>query len=165
MKSNFSYLDPFFLLALRKATSEYDARVTVSGTTDHAFYTLGWTVDELSRLNKRCRQLTVDVTLLIERVENQNNQINAINYALSKLQEHLTEFVMAVSRHRRIPGTHILITMVSPCERSKKPYALPICCMPYAGLTESKARTHIISGIAEMTERGMKVEGTCIIVN
>ena len=65
---------------------------------------------------------------------------------------------MAVSRHRRTSATHILVTMVSPCERSQ-PYALPLCCMPYAGLTESKARSHISSVIAETLKRGIKVEG------
>ena len=38
-------------------------------------------------------------------------------------------------------------------------YALPVSCIPYGSLTESKARTHLKSVISEMQKRKMKVAG------
>lgn len=40
-------------IALKKATSEYSERVKISVTTDNVLYNLGWSVDELSRLNQQ----------------------------------------------------------------------------------------------------------------
>ena len=51
------------------------------------------------------------------------------------------------------------MTMISPSERNRKPYALPISCIPYAGLSEGKARKIISMVVQKMCKRGMKVEG------
>ena len=138
--------------------SDYDNKT--SGTTDHVLYKLGWTIDELSRLNSQCRKLLSTVDLLERRVDDQSCEVGVVNYALSSLQSDFKEFVKADSRHQRTPATHVLVTLVSPSRRNKNPYALPVCCIPYVGLSEAKARVHINSVIEEMVNRGMKVAGT-----
>ena len=75
------------------------------------------------------------------------------------IKTRLREFVKAVTRHKRTAATHILVTMTSPHERNRKPYALPIFCMPYATLNEAQARAHINLVIEEMVKRNMKVAG------
>lgn len=65
----------------------------------------------------------------------------------------------AVSQDIEDTQPHVLVTMISPSQRGKKPYALPVSCIPYCSLTESKARTHIKSIIAEMQKRKMKLAG------
>lgn len=107
----------------------------------------------------------VEVTTLAEKVDGQSSLTSGLNYAVAKLQTDLNAFLKAVSRHQRIPATHVLVTMVSPSERNRKPYALPICCIPYVGLSESKARSHITSVVEEMCKRRMKVEGNCKIIS
>jgi len=49
--------------------------------------------------------------------------------------------------------------MISNEERDKKPYALPIQCLPYKGLSDAKVRELANKIILEMVRRGMKVVG------
>jgi len=49
--------------------------------------------------------------------------------------------------------------MISNKERNKKPYALPVQCIPYKGLSDSKVRQIANKVISEMAKRGMKVSG------
>ena len=49
--------------------------------------------------------------------------------------------------------------LISSEERSKKPYALPIQCVPYKGLSDNKVRELANHVIHEMVIRGMKVAG------
>lgn len=123
-------------------------------------YALGWNLDELSKLNQKSRSLLVEVTTLRERVD--SPPIAGLNYTVNKLQSSVKEFIRAVSRHQRTPATHVLVTMISPSERNRKPYALPLCCIPYVGLNESQARSHIHKVAKEMSEQGMHVEGLLV---
>lgn len=144
--------------ALRKAQKEFEEKSSVS-TTDKVLYALGWNVDELSRLNQQCRSLLVEVSTLKESIRDQSSPSLGLQYAVGKLQGTLKEFVKAVTRHQRTPATHVLVTMISPSERNHKPYALPIACIPYVGLSEAKARSHISAVAEEMVKQGLRVEG------
>ena len=78
---------------------------------------------------------------------------------LSTLQSKCLSFFQCISRHKRVAASHVLVTMISSSQRNKKPYAVPISCIPYKGLSESKARSHINSVISHMKNRNMKVAG------
>ena len=95
-------------------------------------YSLCWSIDELGRLNERGREMYVEIASLIE-----------------LLNDHLSDII----------ATHVLVTMISPSQRNRKPYALPNSCIPYHSLTESKARAHINCVITQMKKRNMKVAG------
>ncbi len=144
--------------ALRKAQKTFEEKSCVS-TSDKVLYALGWNVDELSRLNQQCRSLLVEVSTLEESIKDQSSPSLGLQYAVVKLQDTLKEFVKAVTRHQRTPATHVLVTMISPSERNRKPYALPIACIPYVGLSEAKARSHISMVAEEMSKQGVCVEG------
>ncbi len=144
--------------ALRKAQKEFEEKSSIS-TIDKVLYALGWNVDELSRLNQQCRSLLVEVSTLEESIKNRSSPSLGLKYAVIKLQDSLKEFVKAVTRHQRTPATHVLVTMISPSERNRKPYALPIACIPYVGLSEAKARSHISLVAEEMSKHGLCVEG------
>ena len=124
-------------------------------------YSLCWTVDELSRLNDEGRKLYVEVTDLLELLEDDSTDLILTNVArrISKLQEKLLPFIQGVTRHKRNKATHVLVTMISPSQRNKKPYALPISCLPYHSLTEIQARSHIKEVMSEMRKRDMKIAG------
>lgn len=154
----------FFCSALKRAVADYDAKQGAGNATDKTLYSLGWTVDELSRLTEQCRDLYVEVSTAIEQLEDQAMSwttaacTKASKYLFS-IKTGLRELVQGVTRYKRTAATHILVTMISPCERNRKPYALPICCMPYVSLNESQARAHINLVIEEMVKRNMKVAG------
>lgn len=73
------------------------------------------------------------------------------------LRKQLEAFVSGVIRDRRTPATHILVIMISPEERNRKPYALPVQCLSYKGLKDMTVRSLADKVIKEMTDRGMKV--------
>ena len=49
--------------------------------------------------------------------------------------------------------------MISNEERDKNPYALPMQCLPYKGLSDAKVRKLANEIIDEMVGGGMKVAG------
>ena len=69
------------------------------------------------------------------------------------------DFVKEVVRHQRNSATHILVFMITPEERNKKPYALPVQCLPYKGVSDARVRKLADQIIQEMVKRNMKVAG------
>jgi hypothetical protein len=122
---------------------------------------LCWSVDELGRLNESGRKLRVEIDALLVLIDDPSTDFIHQNIArrLTTLRDNLLPFIRGVTRHRRHVATHVLVTMISPSQRNKKPYALPVSCIPYHSLTESRARTHIKAIITEMQKRKMKVAG------
>ncbi len=55
--------------------------------------------------------------------------------------------------------------MLSPEERNKKPYALPVQCLPCGTLKDDELQSIVDKLIEEMVKRGMKVAGKsyCIL--
>ena len=72
----------------------------------------------------------------------------------------MVSFIKGVTCHQRTAATHILVFMISNEERRKKPYAIPVQCIPYKSLSDSKVRELANQIIHEMTNRKMKVAGT-----
>ena len=122
-------------VALKKVNDEYTEKLSSSkSTSDKVMYQLSWSVDELTRLLEEGRVLYVEVSSLLEILsDNQRDQVQA-NVARrdTELQSHLVMFTRRVTRHQHCAATHILVTMISPSERNQKPYALPLCCIPYS---------------------------------
>ena len=71
------------------------------------------------------------------------------------LKSKLTDFVKRASRFRRTPATHIFVIMISDEYRRIKPYAIPVQCLPYAGMTERDVRRLLCNLICEMEKCGM----------
>ena len=118
-------------------------------------------MDELGRLNESGRKLYVDIGALLTLLNDSATNFVRENVArrLAEVQVSLLSFIRGVTRHQRHAATHVLVTMISPSRRNKKPYAIPVSCIPYGSLTESKARTHINHVATEMQRRKMKVAG------
>ena len=121
--------------------------------------TLAWNVKELSDTNESGRKLIVDINSLIDRIGTCNWIEGNISTCLTTLQKRVTNFVRVASRHKRTAATHILIFMISPEERNSKPYALPVQCIPYKGLSDFNVRELANVLICEMKKRNMKVAG------
>lgn len=144
-------------IALKKAISEFDEKKASGSATDKTLFSLGWTIDELSRLNTKGRDVYVSIVAAKQAIQDDKKSARDLSRAVCHIQQVLMGFVKGLTRHKRSAATHML--MISPSDRNRKPYALPICCLPYAGLTETQARAHISTVIREMVSRKMTVAG------
>jgi len=53
----------------------------------------------------------------------------------------------------------MFVLMISPAHRRKKPYAIPVQCVPYQGLKEKDIRRLVSELVKVMKQHGMKVIG------
>lgn len=81
------------------------------------------------------------------------------NHRISKVKKLLAEVIHGFYYFKRTAATHILVIIISPETRSRKPYALPVQCIPYKSLTDSAVWETLKAVIREMTELGMEVAG------
>jgi len=88
--------------------------------------------------------------------ENIPSQLTTVHTKLFALNK-------GVTRHQRTPASHVLVFMISSEDRRKKPYALPVQCIPYKGLTDAKIRLLANTIITEMVKWKMNVVGIYII--
>ena len=146
--------------ALREKSSEY-LKNKEGKASEKSLMSLVWDIKQLSELDEEGRKIMVNCLAFKEKAQDQQVDWVTSNMAhqLSTIRKALESYVSRVSRYRRIPATHILVIMISPEERNKKPYALPIQCVPYVGLGDMQVRDLVDKVIEEMTKRGMKVAG------
>ena len=67
--------------------------------------------------------------------------------------------VSGLYKYKRTAATHIFVLMISTQSRSKKPYALPVQCIPYVSMTHEHVRQILNNLISLMNERKMKISG------
>lgn len=161
MHNNVLYLYKLHLfVALKELNDEYCEKQS-SGSTDKVLFRLAWDLKELSSLNDMGRLLLADGEVLSDKASNPTYDKIRDNFAskLTAYRDKLTSFYASVTRYRRTAATHILIIMISPEDRKKKPYAIPVQCVPYKGLKDMEVRELINKVIQEMVNRGMKVAG------
>ena len=150
-----------FIAALTQAQRAYEEKIESSRTPKNILLRLAWNVQDLQELLASVRQLSVDIVTLKDEIEDENYDPVEQNTAktLKSLQSKLIETVKRLSKHQRTAATHILVVMVSPENRSRKPYALPVQCLPINALKDQQVRDLVNQVIAAMVERGMKVAG------
>lgn len=151
----------YFVVVLRKADSEYSKKQEKGTATEKSLFKLAWDIKELEYLNSCGRQLRVNISVLTDKLKDPllNRERENVAGKISKLRQDLRKFVKGITSHQRIAATHCLVIMISPEERSTKPYAIPIQCIPYKGLKDSEVRDIVNKVIKEMWDRDMKVAG------
>ena len=124
-------------------------------------YRLGWTVDELSRLNEDGRKMSVEVSSLLDKLGDASFDLTTANVPrkVSAVRNALSTFVTALTKHTRTAASHIFVFMISCDKRDKKPYAIPIQCVAYRGMKEAMLRRLTNQIVHEMHHREMKVAG------
>ena len=147
-------------LALQNAKKEYETKQG-EGKSGKEMFGLAWDVKELSDLNEVGRDLTVECTTLVDKMLDPSYDCNANNLArqINIFRERVLSFVKSVTKYRREPATHILVVLISPEERNKKPYALAVQCIAYKSIKDCEVRQICNKVVKEMTVRGMKVAG------
>lgn len=123
--------------------------------------TLGWEIYELEELNKQGRQLMVDAASLSDKYEDCTCDIVVENIPriFEVLRSKLQPFLKVLYRYLRKPASHVFVFMISPEERQSKPYALPVQCIPCAGISDAKVRELLNKIVKEMNCKKMKVAG------
>ena len=122
---------------------------------------LGWKVEELKQLVGDCWTLIATLSALQEVISNRESDFIALNIPdqLEKLHCLLKLFIKGLSRHQRKKATHFFVFMISCDRQDRKPYALPVQCLPCCSLTTNKLRQLLSKLVQEMISRGMKVAG------
>ena len=152
-------------LALEKTSCEYSAKVKAGTGTTNTMHSLAWNVDEMGRLIESGRKARVEIQALIDILQEDEDLVRANTPRLiSELKDILSVVIKGIYRYRRTAATHVLVVMISTETRSKKPYALPVQCVPYASFKDSELRTLLNVVIKAMVELGMKVAGTYVII-
>ena len=151
----------FPFVALSDANDVYSCKQASGKATQQALFSLGWKVDELSKLTALGRKLLVRCLSIKERHASSGCNVVAGNIPrkLTDLRSEAISFVEGCTRMRRTAATHLLVFMISPESRNKKPCAVPVQCIPYVGMSEDTIRGLTNRLISVMTAKGMRVAG------
>lgn len=126
-------------------------------STTNVLHALAWSVDELQRLIESGRKSNVDIQVLREFFQ---DDVDSVGVNIPRqVSAILVEIVKGVYHYRRTVASHVLVIMISTESRNRKPYALPVQCIPYSSFKDSKIRVVLNSVIREMISLGMKVAG------
>ncbi len=118
-------------------------------------------LDELKHLIENGRNLLVETKVLLDLVSANGTEVGAANLPrrLCNWKNKQTDFVKRLVRFKRTPATHIFVIMISSELRMSKPYALPVQCLSYTGMSEKDIRSLLLNLIGEMVKHGMVVRG------
>lgn len=148
-------------LGLTTSNDKYSEMHQTARHQEKVLINLAWEIRDLTELNQSGRTLLVDLKCLLDELEDESTDLVAENLpqTFSSVRKRLGVFIKGVTRHKRTAATHLLVFMISPEERNKKPYAIPVQCIPYSGLSDSKIRILANLVIEEMVKRNMKIAG------
>ncbi len=162
------YLTPLFpvvyliYVGLKVLSDEYSNKQKEGKSTATVMFRLAWDIKDMSDLIESGRTLKVTCQVLVEKSSlDESDWIGQnIPRKLNNVRCTLKTFICGLFKYKRTAATHILVVMISTEERNRKPYALPVQCMPYVGLKDNQVREIFDDIIRYMTNKGMKVAGT-----
>ena len=111
---------------------------TAGTTSDQTMFGLSWDVQELKNIDLECQQVCSELHHCIDSCRPESFQEQNIPRKLVEIRRKLCEIVKQIAHFRRTPALHVF--MISLESRSKKPYALPVQCIPYCGLKDAELR-------------------------
>ena len=141
-----------------KANKAYEEKLKSGNSGDQAMFAL-WDVEELKSLTDEGHSINRELLACIDLCETGMFEQCNVPQKLTTLRKRLLDFNKRTVHFRRTPATHIFVLMLSSDVRDRKPYALPVQCVPYAGLKEVTIRRLITRLCEAMNSYGMKVAG------
>ena len=144
---------------LQKASSAYDERLKAGQAPEQTMFSLSWDIEELKTLSTEGRTLRTDIAAALDICSPDTFQCHNLPRKLVSIRKRLHDFVKRVVHFRWKPATHGFVFMISSALRNQKPYALPVQCLPYAGLKESDIRRLVSALVRKMISCGMEVSG------
>lgn len=152
------------------AEADYQTKLSQSSSTDKLTKS-AWHVDELRQLYINGQTILQDLNTVLNTLQSTSqadytliNHIPEVNLPrlLSDLRPKAHTFIKDLFHQKRHPAKYILVFMISEMTRRKKPYALPIQCIPHAGLSDNELRLLSNKIKGEMKALGMSVQGWCM---
>ena len=126
-------------VAYQRVSDDFATKRSSGTSTNNVLHQLAWNVDEISRLTESGRKARTGMQCLLDLLENDEDQIQAnFSRRLSHLKCALHELVKGFYRYQRTAAAHVLVIMISTETRNKKPYALPVQCIPYKSFKDSE---------------------------
>lgn len=150
------------LSELQGAQSDYEEKLQANCSSEQTMFALSWDIKELTQLSIEVRSLREDIAAAVDVLSSPATNQQQLNLPrmLCSIRKNRANIITRITRFRRQPATHIFVLMISTELRNQKPYALPVQCVPYAGLKEADIRMLINKLVTEMVALGMKVAGT-----
>ena len=150
---------------LQVKSKRYSEKQQAEKVNEKTMLELAWVVEELSKLSETGRQLTVDSKTLLDKSQDPkyDNVTDNFKRKLSTFKDQSVAFLKKGVKYKRTPATHALVVMISPEERNKKPYALPVQCLAYESLSDQAVLSIANKVIGELAKRGMKVASTMCV--
>ena len=114
--------------ALSKAKAEYSSRLDSGKAARQTLFSLGWNFDKLSKLSEEGRKLRVETQVLLNHLQQQDACSVSYNIPrqLTDFRYKMLKFVKEITRRHRTVATHMLVVMISPEDRSCKPYLFQV---------------------------------------
>ena len=144
---------------LQKASNAYDEKLKAGQAPEQTMFSLSWDIEELKTLSTEGHTLRTDIAAALDICSPDTSQRHNLPRKLTSIRKRLHDFVKRTVHFRRKPATHVFVFMISSALRNQKPYALPVQCLPYAGLKESDIRRLVSALVREMISCGMEVSG------
>ena len=153
-------LTPFHV-ELQKTQAAYEDKLTSGHTAEQTMFALTWDIQELTQLNTDGRTLRIDLATALDIISNPDADHQQLNLPrkLGSIRKRQAELIRRTTKFKRKPATHIFVLMISTELRDQKPYAVPVQCIPYAGLKEGDIRRIVNELVKEMVARKMNVAG------
>jgi len=137
-------------------------------TTHDTLKKLAWDVDDYRNLHERGLDILQRLTLVSNTLDASSlppdttiNAIPDVNILriLSTLRPVLLAFETDVLKKRRKPARDVLVLQISESTRRRKPYAIPVHCIPHSGLHDAQVRNFSDELKKEMRKAGLKPQG------
>jgi len=148
----------YTLIELQNINRTYEEKLQ-SGSTEKNMFTLTWEIEELKSINDEGRRIHEDLLVCINFCASSLFERNNVAAKLTSIGERLLKFTKRLTYFRREPATHVFVFMISPESRDRKPYAVPVQCLPYSGLKEVDMRSLVSALCLKMKSYDMKVSG------
>ena len=123
---------------LKSSNDTYSEKLQSNKYNDKDMINLSWKIKELDELSEIGRKLHAEIEGLSKRLDYCLWKQENIPKRLKSLRKDMVSVIKGVTRHQHTAATHILVFMISNEKRRKKPYAIPIQCIPYKSLSDLK---------------------------
>ena len=121
---------------------------------------LAWDVAEFEQLQNKVEDLIADIKHVRQIMQNALSKAEAnIPRQITAIRKRLRQFIIQVTRRKRISATHVFVFMISEEHRAAKPYAIPVQMFPYRSVKDRQLHGMVDRLRAEMLSVGMCVRG------
>ena len=135
---------------LTEARKKYKEKFAIKGTAAATLKDLNWNIVEFQKLHEESQSLLSSFRKI------KDMDIQECKRGLRRLQKDYKTYLTNVFKKKREPpASHVMVVMVSDERRHKKPYALPVKCVPYNSISDQFVRDITKDVRVKMLEMGL----------